>query len=1223
MFEFNNEEYTLEQIQAAAEQSNTTVEGYMKKYNIKESGKTSPTPQQGAETVDVTQAPNTGLQSASFSAESPSEQAAAEWSNNLKEGFLNKIVGRNTVDKFSNIAYNLFGEDGIRGESGPSVQAVVDKMASLYATSLKTLQDSSLSKKVAEAPIKPELGYNIKNRQKFIETVKAKDEELQQKAIKAYSDQLETEAKIKPMPSVVDGSESLGELIANVAGDATNIGLSVVPALGVAGVTTLATQNPAAGMYAGMAMSNAQLLSYMVTDFNLQKAKSQNPNLTEKEGINKLIKEGGLEFDRPAAAAIPAMALESIGFGKITKYIAGKSGLTKSLGGLMWATAGETGTEVLQLIPEGYNLAIASGMSEIDAAIDATEYFAEGAVNTALSTAAGTSAFSLLGKAGSGLGRQTWRSMRNMRVAIDENKMEQTIDEIADLKIKQFNATDPVIKEAIEEQIQTKNQELDGLVTRGAAIFNFAEDADFDSIDDLEAVKKAYIKKVKGLHDKKTEIDVEEYQEALNIYKGKYLEAQNRIKGVVSNVSERANKSAQAVEQIYQEKGKQGEAEILELYRPMAEKIADKYRNVPGFDKELLSGEILTGKRGIFDLIRSYKPEENPGVPIAAYVNKYARTRAIEAANRILDTEFTEDVTEAKKVTSTETAESTIEIAEETKQEVRTALAEDLDLDNQTQNEVISAVEKTLGTKLPAVSDKKFKQALIKGFRTELTNTFKKSFGRTAAYESFLRDNFEKIYKAIPQETINKKFKEFNEPVIDPKTGKQKREKTAVGKGLFKKRDIAKAEFIKYFTGADVPGNIKGARKTSLAEVLADEIGLDNVLNVLAKPEVTEKFKAIQELQDQKVPENFFEIISEKIDRAIERLEAYQKSGEMRSSTGIPEIVVNSTIVFAKTLRAGLKAGKNFLDALNDAISKFRKELGNKYSEEQLDTAEDIIRAEVTEDNVPDFLDLASIIENVVSGKRGEVYEKEILKALNNINIPGVKVISTEAKGSDATGEGDITVEYNGKKMNIEVKLDANAQYSSLALRTDGSLTNDTSFNKTLLKLAKEKQPAIDAYRNRALELGGTVTNSSIKISKEVHNKLKEEGLQANLSGNIEVSADIIAELYNKKNVYYIQVGEAGLFHLGKDILNLGTPKFEGTSNVTMRIRRSGNSNTITFFPKLSTWSQVSPKTLDTTSGISDLFSSKKPAESLSKQFNKVLEKSTGVEWYKTYSPVK
>ena len=72
MFEFNNEEYTLEQIQAAAEQSNMTVDDYIKQYEIKEPGKTTPT-SPGAD-VEETAAPEltvTESPSADISLESP------------------------------------------------------------------------------------------------------------------------------------------------------------------------------------------------------------------------------------------------------------------------------------------------------------------------------------------------------------------------------------------------------------------------------------------------------------------------------------------------------------------------------------------------------------------------------------------------------------------------------------------------------------------------------------------------------------------------------------------------------------------------------------------------------------------------------------------------------------------------------------------------------------------------------------------------------------------------------------------------------------------------------------------------------------------------------------------------------------------------------------------------------------------------------------------------
>ena len=88
------------------------------------------------------------------------------------------------------------------------------------------------------------------------------------------------------------------------------------------------------------------------------------------------------------------------------------------------------------------------------------------------------------------------------------------------------------------------------------------------------------------------------------------------------------------VQQIYEAKGIDGSFEIIEEYKPMAAKLASRFRDVPGYDvnKDILIDEILTGKRGVIDLIREFKPEQ--GVPLAAYINKYLKSRSIEVGNR-------------------------------------------------------------------------------------------------------------------------------------------------------------------------------------------------------------------------------------------------------------------------------------------------------------------------------------------------------------------------------------------------------------------------------------------------------------------------------------------------------------------------------------------------------------------------------------------------------------
>ena len=90
------------------------------------------------------------------------------------------------------------------------------------------------------------------------------------------------------------------------------------------------------------------------------------------------------------------------------------------------------------------------------------------------------------------------------------------------------------------------------------------------------------------------------------------------------------------------------EFDIIQEFKPITSRIAEKRREAPGFDKELLMSEIEIGNRGILDLIKEYNPDS--GVPLAAYINKFLPSRAIEASRRVLGEQFTEDVTTIKDV---------------------------------------------------------------------------------------------------------------------------------------------------------------------------------------------------------------------------------------------------------------------------------------------------------------------------------------------------------------------------------------------------------------------------------------------------------------------------------------------------------------------------------------------------------------------------------------------
>ena len=112
------------------------------------------------------------------------------------------------------------------------------------------------------------------------------------------------------------------------------------------------------------------------------------------------------------------------------------------------------------------------------------------------------------------------------------------------------------------------------------------------------------------------------------------------------------------VNKIYQESGIAGAMDILDLLRPTARGLAQRYRNRPNYDEALVIDEIMTGKRGMLDVILDYDKKVKEGQemgPLSGYINNSFSTktgfkRYIDAAEKIVGKEFTEDVSEAKGI---------------------------------------------------------------------------------------------------------------------------------------------------------------------------------------------------------------------------------------------------------------------------------------------------------------------------------------------------------------------------------------------------------------------------------------------------------------------------------------------------------------------------------------------------------------------------------------------
>ncbi len=112
------------------------------------------------------------------------------------------------------------------------------------------------------------------------------------------------------------------------------------------------------------------------------------------------------------------------------------------------------------------------------------------------------------------------------------------------------------------------------------------------------------------------------------------------------------------VNQIYAEQGIAGYQQILDLLKPTAISLAKRFENRPKYEKKLVTDAILSGKRGMLDVIMDYNEKVEAGEqvpPLSGFINKSFSTktgfkRYIDAAEGVVGTEFTEDVTEARGV---------------------------------------------------------------------------------------------------------------------------------------------------------------------------------------------------------------------------------------------------------------------------------------------------------------------------------------------------------------------------------------------------------------------------------------------------------------------------------------------------------------------------------------------------------------------------------------------
>lgn len=417
------------------------------------------------------------------------------------------------------------------------------------------------------------------------------------------------------------------------------------------------------------------------------------------------------------------------------------------------------------------------------------------------------------------------------------------------------------------------------------------DEYDFDP-DEYENQKKNLESKIKLAVKKEVEAPVIEKP----IKEKAVSTDEDEVKEIIR--SEKGAIASDKVQKIYEDRGENGAGEIIKLFKPITRKIANKRRDVPGFNEDDLISEIENGAGGLFDLIRKYDPTK--GVPLAAYINKNLPLRAITASRRVLDKEFTSDVEAEVNVRATETTDQGLTINIPEKPKYKNALEAKV-LEPETskviENKIISTVRllksrmdapvtlnRTVTPIIAEIRDEIGKQLDI-DIKTMLggkkDGVLRKELLRTKRYilenmtTTWLmgKDGQGGMPQAI-QKRIDGKYVNFPDWVgqkIDREAMSTDLAGRTSGAELVRRlpnvfNNVSDADFLAQIIGPD--GNPIRGRKESVSKAMAEEIAFDIIKADIEKEgPIYDALKANQERQGVAINESFGNEFARQSDR--------------------------------------------------------------------------------------------------------------------------------------------------------------------------------------------------------------------------------------------------------------------------------------------------------------------------------------------------------------------
>jgi len=235
----------------------------------------------------------------------------------------------------------------------------------------------------------------------------------------------------------------------------------------------------------------------------------------------------------------------------------------------------------------------------------------------------------------------------------------------------------------------------------------------------------------------------------------------------------------------------------------------------------------------------------------------------------------------------------------------KVTFAASLGLGVELQNKIKAAVIKTFGTKLPAVTDAKYRNALSKAFRNEIGKSIEEIFGIDKTYDEFIDKYFkgivfpnisnarliqmerllpkgEKIFVDKRRITKVKEVRELQEKGLIAKTVKP-----ASGPNLIQKKKLNMNKVKAFFNPPAInpktgeKSGLRGTRKRALAEALAEELAQNQTDAVLQSPDVMNKVKELNTLFEYDDVNNYAAEVARQMDRGARNSESLGRAAKL------------------------------------------------------------------------------------------------------------------------------------------------------------------------------------------------------------------------------------------------------------------------------------------------------------------------------------------------------